>query len=438
MNKQELLDKIASRDLVCGTVGLGYVGLPLAVEKAKAGFKTVGIDVQAEKVDMVNRGENYIGDVVNEDLQQLVNDNMIEATTDFSRIGECDFVAICVPTPLDVHQQPDTSYMESSAKAIAPYLKKGVMVVLESTTYPGTTEELIRPILEEGSGMTCGEDFYLGFSPERVDPGNLIYKTKNTPKVVGAIGEDALDCIAALYESVLEGGVTKVSSPAVAEMEKILENTYRNVNIGLVNEMAMLCDRMGIDVWEVIDAAKTKPYGFTAFYPGPGLGGHCIPLDPYYLSWKAREYGFHTSMIEASMMINDHMPEYTVERCGKILNRHRKALNGSRVLVLGVAYKQDIDDYRESPALRVIEELEKTGASVTFYDPYIPEFRYHGKSHKGEAALSAGLLRNTDLVVVTAAHTNVDYDFVQRYAHAVFDTKNVMKAVAVRTNIEVL
>ena len=233
MNKQELLDKIASRDLVCGTVGLGYVGLPLAVEKAKAGFKTVGIDVQAKKVDMVNRGENYIGDVVNEDLQQLVNDDMIEATTDFSRIGECDFVAICVPTPLDVHQQPDTSYMESSAKAIAPYLKKGVMVVLESTTYPGTTEDLIRPILEEGSGMTCGEDFYLGFSPERVDPGNLIYKTKNTPKVVGAIGEDALDCIAALYESVLEGGVTKVSSPAVAEMEKILENTYRNVNIGL-------------------------------------------------------------------------------------------------------------------------------------------------------------------------------------------------------------
>ena len=222
MNKQELLDKIASRDLVCGTVGLGYVGLPLAVEKAKAGFKTVGIDVQAKKVDMVNRGENYIGDVVNEDLQQLVNDDMIEATTDFSRIGECDFVAICVPTPLDVHQQPDTSYMESSAKAIAPYLKKGVMVVLESTTYPGTTEELIRPILEEGSGMTCGEDFYLGFSPERVDPGNLIYKTKNTPKVVGAIGEDALDCIAALYESVLEGGVTKWSSPALAEMEKIL------------------------------------------------------------------------------------------------------------------------------------------------------------------------------------------------------------------------
>lgn len=438
MNKQELLDKIASRDLVCGTVGLGYVGLPLAVEKAKAGFKTVGIDVQAEKVDMVNRGENYIGDVVNDDLQQLVNDGMIEATTDFSRIGECDFVAICVPTPLDVHQQPDTSYMESSAKAIAPYLKEGVMVVLESTTYPGTTEELIRPILEEGSGMTCGEQFYLGFSPERVDPGNLIYKTKNTPKVVGAIGDDALDCIAALYESVLEGGVTKVSSPAVAEMEKILENTYRNVNIGLVNEMAMLCDRMGINVWEVIDAAKTKPYGFTAFYPGPGLGGHCIPLDPYYLSWKAREYGFHTSMIESSMMVNDQMPEYCVDRAARVLNESEKSLKGADVLVLGVAYKQDIDDYRESPALRVIECLEKRGANVSFYDPWVAEYRYKGDTKQSIPALTEEALSGADLVMVTCAHTNVDYDFVQQHAKAIFDTKNAMKGVEVRDNIEVL
>lgn len=438
MNKQELLKKIDSRDLVCGTVGLGYVGLPLAVEKAKAGFRTVGMDVQQEKVDMVNRGENYIGDVVNEDLAQLVAEGMIEATTDFSKVSECDFVAICVPTPLDIHQQPDTSYMEASAKEIAPYLKSGAMVVLESTTYPGTTEELIKPILEEGSGLKCGEDFYLGFSPERVDPGNLIYKTKNTPKVVGAIGDDALECIAAVYEAVLEGGVTKVSSPAVAEMEKILENTYRNVNIGLVNEMAMLCDRMGINVWEVIDAAKTKPYGFTAFYPGPGLGGHCIPLDPYYLSWKAREYGFHTSMIESSMMVNDKMPEYCVDRAARVLNDAEKSLKGADVLVLGVAYKQDIDDYRESPALRVIEELEKRGANVTYFDPWVPEYRYKGIVKKSAPDLTASLIGDADIVMVTCAHSNVDYDFVQQNAKAIFDTKNAMKGVNKRDNIEVL
>ena len=312
------------------------------------------------------------------------------------------------------------------------------MVVLESTTYPGTTEELIRPILEEGSGLKCGEDFYLGFSPERVDPGNLIYKTKNTPKVVGAIGKDATEVIAAMYRAVLEGEVCEVSSPAIAEMEKILENTYRNINIGLVNELTMLCNEMGISIWEVIDAAKTKPYGFQAFYPGPGLGGHCIPLDPYYLSWKAREYGFHTSMIESSMMINDRMPEYCVERAGKILNRFRKALNGSKVLVLGVAYKQDIDDYRESPALRVIEELQKVGAEVRYYDPWVQEYRYRGEARKSEPEMTKQLLESSDLVMVTAAHTNVDYEFVQKHAKAVFDTKNAMKNVKNRENIEIL
>lgn len=434
----DILSKIKERNLVCGTVGLGYVGLPLAVEKAKAGFKTLGFDVQQEKADMVNAGHNYIGDVVNEDLEQLVKDGMIKASTDFSGIKDCDFVAICVPTPLDVHQQPDTSYMEASAREIAPYLKPGVMVVLESTTYPGTTEELIRPILEEGSGMNCGEDFFLGFSPERVDPGNLIYKTKNTPKVVGAIGDDALECIAAVYEAVLEGGVTRVSSPAVAEMEKILENTYRNVNIGLVNELAMLCDRMGIDVWEVIDAAKTKPYGFTAFYPGPGLGGHCIPLDPYYLSWKAREYGFHTSMIEASMMVNDRMPEYCVDRAARVLNDQGKALNGADVLVLGVAYKQDIDDYRESPALRVIECLEERGANVRYFDPWVAEYRYKGESKQSIPELTAWAVADADLVMVTCMHTNVDYDLVQQNAKAIFDTKNAMRNVEARDNIEVL
>ncbi len=436
--KEELLSRIAERKITVGVVGLGYVGLPLAVEKAKAGFRTIGFDVQEEKVKQVNAGHNYIGDVVDAELAQLVNNGMLSATSDFSFIKEVDFVAICVPTPLDIHQEPDISYVENSAKSIAGYLTKGTVVVLESTTYPGTTEELIKPILEKGSGLECGKDFYLGFSPERVDPGNAVYKTKNTPKVVGAVGKDAQEVIAAIYGAVLGDKVYIVSSPAVAEMTKILENTYRNINIGLINELAILCNRMNIDLWEVIEAAKTKPFGFTAFYPGPGLGGHCIPLDPYYLTWKAREYGFHTSMIEASMMINDHMPEYTVERCGKILNRHRKALNGSKVLVLGVAYKQDIDDYRESPALRVIEELEKTGASVSFYDPYIPQYKQHGKLHRGETALTAELLQHADLVVVTAAHTNIDYDFVQRHAQAVFDTKNVMKEVKERNNIEVL
>ncbi|SMP66241.1 UDP-N-acetyl-D-glucosamine dehydrogenase [Sphaerochaeta associata] len=383
MNIIQCLEKITNREIEIGVIGLGYVGLPLAVEKAKAGFKTTGFDVQQKKVDMVNQGINYIGDVVQEDLAALVKSGMLRATSDFSFVADCDFIAICVPTPLDEHQQPDIFYVRDSVIEISKYLKKESIVVLESTTYPGTTEELVKPLLEKGSGLVCGEDFYLGFSPERVDPGNLIYKTKNTPKVVGGIGKDATEVIAAVYRAVLSSDVYEVSSPAIAEMEKILENTYRNVNIGLVNELAKLCHEMGISIWEVIDAAKTKPYGFQAFYPGPGLGGHCIPLDPYYLSWKAREYGFHTSMIESSMMINDRMPEYTVERASKILNRFRKALNGSKVLVLGVAYKQDIDDYRESPALKVIEILERQGAEVTYYDPWVAEYRYKGRAVQG-------------------------------------------------------
>lgn len=436
--KERLLRKIKEKKIKVGVVGLGYVGLPLAVEKAKAGFQTIGFDVQAEKVKLVNDGDNYIGDVVDADLKKLVEAGMLEATSDFSFIKEVDFIAICVPTPLDAHQQPDISYVQSSAEAISKYLKPETMVVLESTTYPGTTEELVKPILEKGSGLQCGKDFYLGFSPERVDPGNLIYKTKNTPKVVGAIGEEATEVIAAMYRSVLDGDVHEVSSPAVAEMEKILENTYRNINIGLVNELTMLCNKMGISMWEVIEAAKSKPYGFQAFYPGPGLGGHCIPLDPYYLSWKAREYGFHTSMIESSMMINDNMPEYTVERAGKILNRNKKALNGSQVLVLGVAYKQDIDDYRESPALRVIEILKREGANVTFFDPWVKEYRYKGQVFHGLEQISEEVLHKFDLVMVTTAHTNVDYEMVQRGAIAIFDTKNAMKHVRERENIEVL
>ena len=436
--KQELIEKIRNKTLSMGVCGLGYVGLPLAVDKAKHGFKTIGFDVQKEKVDLVNAGKNYIGDVVDADLAELVASGMLKATTDFSFVKDVDFIAICVPTPLDAHQQPDISYVRSSAEAIAKYLTKGTMVVLESTTYPGTTEELLMPILEKGSGLKCGEDFYLGFSPERVDPGNKTYKTSNTPKVVGAIGEDASEVISMVYSAILDSDVHTVSCPAVAEMEKILENTYRNINIGLVNELAILCNKMGINIWEVIDAAKTKPYGFQAFYPGPGLGGHCIPLDPYYLSWKAREFGFHTSMIEASMMVNDRMPEYTVERAGKILNRHRKPLNGSKVLVLGVAYKQDIDDYRESPAIHVIEEFHKTGANVDFYDPFIAKYREKGQWFEGISAINKDILNSYDLVCITTAHSNVDYEMVANAGVPVFDCKNVTKNIANKENIEVL
>lgn len=431
--KNKLMDKTAT----LGVVGLGYVGLPLAVEKAKAGFKTIGFDVQKSKVEMVNAGKNYIGDVVNEDLEEIVKSGLLTATTDFAKVASADCVCIAVPTPLDAYQQPDISYVKASAESIVPYMHKDMLIVLESTTYPGTTEELLMPILEK-SGLKCGVDFHLAFSPERVDPGNLIYKTKNTPKVVGGITPECTDVAAAMYEAILEAPIHRVSSPAVAEMEKILENTYRNVNIGLVNELAILSNKMGINFWEVVDAAKSKPYGFQAFYPGPGLGGHCIPLDPYYLSWKAREYGFHTSMIESSMMVNDRMPEYCAERSSKILNRFKKAMNGARILILGVAYKQDIDDYRESPAIRVIEELEKEGAEVVYYDPFVSEYREHGVLKKGEPELTVELIESADLVIVTTAHTNVDYDFVQKHAKAIFDTKNAMKHVETRENIELL
>lgn len=436
--KKKIINKIKTKELKVGVIGLGYVGLPLSVEKAKAGFKTIGFDVQKEKVDLVNKGVNYIGDVIDSDLKSLVDANTLSATSDFSFIKDVDFVAICVPTPLDEHQQPDISYVKSSCMQIAKYMTKDMVIVLESTTYPGTTEELIKPILEEGSGLICGKDFYLGFSPERVDPGNAIYKTKNTPKVVGGVGKDATEVIATMYRTVLESDVFEASSPAIAEMEKILENTYRNINIGLANELAILCNKMDLDYWEVVDAASTKPYGFQAFYPGPGLGGHCIPLDPYYLSWKAREYGFHTSMIESSMMINDKMPEYCVERASKILNRSRKSLSGSKVLIVGVAYKQDIDDYRESPAIKVIDVLKEYDAEVSFYDPYVSEYKHDGKKYTGLKQLTEKAVSEYDLVMITTAHTKVDYELIQQNAQMIFDTKNVMKGIKSRKNIEVL
>ncbi|NLM19723.1 MAG: nucleotide sugar dehydrogenase [Clostridiaceae bacterium] len=435
--KAELLQKIKNKSLTMGVVGLGYVGLPLAVEKAKAGYKTIGFDVQKQKVDQVNRGENYIGDVVNEDLEAIVASGYLKATSDFSFVTDVDFIAICVPTPLDKYQQPNISYLKNSSRDIAKHLKQGTVVVLESTTYPGTTEELIKPILEEGSGLVCGEDFYLGFSPERVDPGNKQFKTKNTPKVVGAIGEDAKEVIAAVYSSILDGEVHTVSSPAVAEMEKILENTYRNINIGLVNELAMLCHEMKIDIWEVIDAAKTKPYGFQAFYPGPGLGGHCIPLDPYYLSWKAREFDFHTSMIESSMMINDRMPKYTVDRAIDILNADHKSMNGSKILALGVAYKSDIDDYRESPALDVIDIMENKGAEVDFYDPMIFEYKFKGVKHQGLTEMPDNL-GEYDLIILLSANSQFDYQAIAEKAQRIFDTRNAFATVKDRNNIYLL
>ncbi|WP_133968136.1 nucleotide sugar dehydrogenase [Eubacterium limosum] len=433
-----LKEKIQNKTATLGVVGLGYVGLPLAVEKAKAGFKVLGFDIQKSKVNMVNAGHNYIGDVVNEDLKMIVKSGNLRATSDFSSVARCDCVCIAVPTPLDKHQEPDISYVKSSTESIAPYVHSDMLIVLESTTYPGTTEELLKPILEKGSGLKCGKDFYLAFSPERVDPGNLIYKTKNTPKVVGGCTSVCTDIAATMYEAILEAPVHRVSSPAVAEMEKILENTYRNINIGLVNEIGRLCHEMGISVWEVIDAAKSKPYGFQAFYPGPGLGGHCIPLDPYYLTWKAREYGFHTTLIENSMTINDRQPQYCVERVMYILNDHKKAINGANVLVLGVAYKNDIDDYRESPAIYVIKELLKVGANVKYYDPWVSEFKEGDLQMKSESNLSIDLVESADIVIVTTAHSNVDYKFVQKHANVIFDTKNIMKNIEPRINIEVL
>jgi UDP-N-acetyl-D-glucosamine dehydrogenase len=434
MLKQKILNKTA----VLGVIGLGYVGLPLAVEKAKSGYKVIGFDIQQGKIDLVNKGVNYIGDVINEDLNTIVQSGKLIATSDFSIISQLDCVSICVPTPLDKNQQPDISYVKSSAETVAKYIHKDMLVVLESTTYPGTTDELIKPILE-ASGLKCGIDFYLAFSPERVDPGNLLYKTKNTPKVVGGITLKCTEIAASLYEKVLEAPVFHASSPKVAEMEKILENIYRNINIGLINELAILCNKMGVNIWEVIEAAKSKPYGFQAFYPGPGLGGHCIPLDPYYLAWKAREYGFHTSMIESSMMINDRMPEYCVQRAAGILNRRFKlALNGSEVLLLGVAYKQDIDDYRESPALKVMEHLESEGAHVLFYDPWVEEIKYKNGNRKGLKRLSEDILRAVDLVIITAGHTNIDYDFIQKNSKIIFDAKNAMKNIKIRDNIELL
>ncbi|MDR7073176.1 nucleotide sugar dehydrogenase [Fictibacillus barbaricus] len=425
---KELLGKIESKTATIGVVGLGYVGLPLAVEKAKAGYKVIGFDVQEKRTQLVNDGINYIGDVVDEELAELTSSKQIFATTDYSYIKEVDAVAICVPTPLDKYQQPDTSYVESSAKEIAKFIHPGMLIVLESTTYPGTTEEVLQPILEK-TGLVAGKDFHLAYSPERVDPGNKVYNTKNTPKVVGGITEQCTAIAASMYRSVLEGDVHEVSSPRVAEMEKILENTFRNINIGLANEMAILCNKMNINVWEVIDAAATKPYGFMAFYPGPGLGGHCIPIDPFYLTWKAREYDYHTRLIETAGEINNSMPDFVLERTMKILNEDKKALNGARVVLLGVAYKKDIDDMRESPVLPILEKLELAGADWVVVDPHVEQFKLNGEMHKTHE-LTKELLQGADLVMLTTDHTSFDYNMIAETSPVIFDTRNALKEQA--------
>lgn len=418
-----LLNKLNNKTAVIGVVGLGYVGLPLAVEKAKAGYSVIGFDIQEARVNQVNNGENYIGDVVDNELKELVNNKQLKATTDYSLINEVDAVAICVPTPLDIYKQPDTSYVESSANEIAKYVKEGMLVVLESTTYPGTTEEIIKPTLEK-SGLVCGENLFIAYSPERVDPGNKQFNTKNTPKVVGGITANCTEVAATMYENVLEGTVHRVSSPAVAEMEKILENTFRNINIALVNEMAILCNKMGIDVWEVIEAAATKPYGFMPFYPGPGLGGHCIPIDPWYLTWKAREYNYHTKLIEIAGEINDEMPDYVVKRITEILNKEGKPLKGSNVLILGVAYKKDISDVRESPVFPILDRLQANGAIWKTVDPYVEEFEYRGEKVYPAKDINVEMLEAADIVLIATNHSDFDYDLIATKSKIIFDTRN--------------
>jgi len=422
-----LLQRIKQREARIAVIGLGYVGLPLAVEKAKVGFDVTGLDRNPARVEMVNRGENYIPDILGSDLARVVAEGKLSATEDFSIIANVDVITICVPTPLDKNKQPDTSYIEGVVEQSLPYLHKDQLVVLESTTYPGTTEEIILPRIES-HGFKVGEDIFLAFSPERVDPGNDRYKTKNTPKVVGGVTPASTEMAATLYEQILDGEVCRVSSPRVAEMTKLLENIFRIVNISLVNELALLCEKMKIDIWEVIEAAKTKPFGYMPFYPGPGLGGHCIPLDPFYLSWKAKEYDFPTRFIELAGEINDAMPYHVVEEAMELLNERAKALRGSKVMLLGMAYKRDIDDLRESPALKVARLLAERGAMLSYHDPYIPEINSAGLELR-DVPLSPETLAAQDLVIITTAHTNVDYKMIVAHASLILDTRNATKGM---------
>ncbi|MDO8885570.1 nucleotide sugar dehydrogenase [Candidatus Oleimmundimicrobium sp.] len=418
-----LENEITEKKVKIGIVGLGYVGLPLAVEMAKVDFNVVGIDLDCRKVDMILRGENYIPDLNGDIIKNLVKSGHLKATNDFKVIGDLDVIIICVPTPLNKTREPDTSYIQGSINSISPYLKKGQLIILESTSYPGTTEEIILPVIKK-YGLEVGKDIYVAFSPERVDPGNKKYSIKNTPKVVGGVTKDCTRIASLLYAQVVDQ-VVSVSSPKTAEMTKLLENIFRCVNIALVNEIMILCDRMNIDVWEVVKAASTKPFGFMPFYPGPGLGGHCIPVDPFYLSWKAKEYDFYTEFIELAGKINQNMPYYVVSKIAEALNDVQKSIKGSKILILGVAYKKDIDDLRESPALKVIEILRQKGALVSYHDPYIDKISVGDESFCSQP-LSEDMLRENDCAVVITDHSNVDYELIVNKANLVVDTRNAL------------
>ncbi len=405
-------------------IGLGYVGLPLAVEFAKKGIKVIGIERNLKRVNAVNEGKSYIDDVPDEVLNKVIKSGNLKAYQNYEEIKNAQAVVICVPTPLTKNKTPDISYIVSVSQNIARFLKKGMLVVLESTTYPGTTEEVVLPILAK-TGLKPGEDFYLAFSPERVDPGNSKYHTGDIPKVVGGINKKSTKMASSLYKNIVPF-VFEVSSPKAAEMTKLLENTFRLVNVALVDELALLSEKIGINIWEVIEAAKTKPYGYMPFYPGPGIGGHCIPIDPFYLLWKAKEYDVDISFIELSGKVNDSMPEYVINKISYVLNTQRKSINGSKVLILGVAYKKDIGDVRESPAFKIISQLLKWEADVSYYDPFVPEITVDGVKFRSVRNLSKDVLTEADCTVILTGHSIIDYDTVLEHSHLILDTRNVI------------
>ncbi len=423
---KSLEKKIKNRTAVVGVIGMGYVGLPLAVELGREDFKVIGIDINSHRVNRINSGKSDIDDVKDKDLKPLVRARKIKATTDFAALEKLDCVTICVPTPLSKTKDPDVSYILAAVGEVQKYLHPGQLVILESTTYPGTTEELILPMLEE-TGLKVGKDFFLAFSPERVDPGNKKYTTKNTPRVVGGMTPQCTRIAKLFYEQTIAKAVP-VSSTKSAEMVKLLENTFRSVNIGLVNEVALMCDRLKIDVWEIIDAANTKPFGFMPFYPGPGLGGHCIPIDPHYLSWKLKSLNYYARFIELAGDINSRMPEYVVERINRALNEKNKSLKGSKILVLGVAYKRDIKDVRESPALDIIKLLQNAGAKVTYNDPHVRSLRMDSSEMKS-VRLTKKLVQSSDCLAILADHSLYDYESIVRNAQLVMDTRNATKNV---------
>jgi len=430
--RNTLIQKFRNKDARIAIIGLGYVGLPLAVAFAKNGFQVIGIDVDASKVAAINRGESYVRDVSSEELAawtiDAANGGLIRATTEYAALSDVDAAIICVPTPLNKTRDPDVRYLIAAGESIAQYLHPGMLVVLESTTYPGTTEELLLPILEKGGSQErpcrVGEDFFLAFSPERIDPGRTDWTVENTPKVVGGVTSACLEVATALYQQAVER-IVPVSSPAAAEMTKLLENTFRAVNIALVNEVALMCDKLGLDVWEIIEAAATKPYGFMKFTPGPGIGGHCIPLDPHYLSWKLKTLNYNARFIQLAGEINSDMPRYWVEKVQDALNEVEKPVKNSRILVLGVAYKKDIDDVRESPALDIIALLKDKGADIRYHDPHVPQFSYNGLTLTSEPDLNAAL-EEADCVVIVTDHSDYDWREVQKRASLLVDTRHVL------------